>query len=121
MRACAAKRSSRCPAYPKQRRPTPTIGLRWRDPRDLGVALTQDISRGLKTFEPNLYLYDSYPGGVGLSAPLYKLVRRLLAGASELLASCSCEAGCPSCVGPIGEVGERGKEAAARILAELLA
>ncbi len=90
------------------------------DPRDLGVALTEDISGGLKTFEPNLYLYDSYPGGVGLSAPLYKMARRLLTGASELLAACSCEAGCPSCVGPIGEVGERGKEAAARILAELL-
>ena len=33
---------------------------------------------------------------------------------------CPCEAGCPSCVGPVGEVGERGKEVAARILAELL-
>ena len=90
------------------------------DPRDLGVALTEDISGGLKTFEPNLYLYDSYPGGVGQSAPLHKMTRRLLAGAAEMLASCPCEAGCPSCVGPIGEVGERGKEAAARILAELL-
>jgi pantothenate kinase len=29
--------------------------------------------------------------------------------------------GCPSCVGPVGEVGARGKEAAARIVAALLA
>ena len=83
------------------------------DPRDLGVALTEDISGGLKIFEPNLYLFDSYPGGVGLSAPLHKMTRRLLAGAAEMLAGCPCEAGCPSCVGPVGEVGERGKEVAA--------
>ncbi len=91
------------------------------DPRDLGVALTEDITGGLKSFEPDLYLYDNYPGGVGLSAPLYRMRRRLLRGAAELLAGCPCEAGCPSCVGPVGEVGDRGKEAAGRILAELLA
>jgi DEAD/DEAH box helicase domain-containing protein len=90
------------------------------DPRDLGVALSEDISGGLETFEPNLYLYDMYPGGVGQSAPLYRLAPRLLRQTAELLAACGCEAGCPSCVGPAGEVGERGKEVAARMLAELL-
>ena len=45
------------------------------DPRDLGVALTEDISGGLLAWEPNLYLYDSYSGGVGLSAPLYPAQR----------------------------------------------
>jgi DEAD/DEAH box helicase domain-containing protein len=91
------------------------------DPRDLGVSITEDISGELKTFEPNLYLYDNYPGGIGQSAALFKLAARLLEGASKLLRSCTCESGCPSCVGPIGEVGERGKEIAGRILAELLA
>ncbi len=91
------------------------------DARDLGVALTEDIAGGLTIFEPNLYLYDNYPGGVGLSAPLFKMRRRLLESAAEMLASCPCQAGCPSCVGPAGEVGERGKEAASRFLAELLA
>ncbi len=91
------------------------------DPRDLGVAITEDISGGLKSFEPNLYLYDSYPGGVGLSAPLHAMAARLLEAAAELLAACPCHAGCPSCVGPVGEVGDRGKHAASRILAELLA
>jgi DEAD/DEAH box helicase domain-containing protein len=90
------------------------------DVRDLGVAFTEDATGGLKTFEPNLYLYDNYPGGVGLSAPLYRMRRRLLEGASELLAGCPCEAGCPSCVGPAGEIGDRGKAVAARILAGLL-
>ncbi len=87
------------------------------DPRDLGVALTE--TPGGEHYEPNLYLYDNYPGGVGLSAPLHKMRERLLRGAAELLAACGCEAGCPSCVGPAGEVGARGKEAAARILERL--
>jgi DEAD/DEAH box helicase domain-containing protein len=91
------------------------------DPRDLGVALSEEIAGGLETFEPNLYLYDAYPGGIGQSAPLYRLTLRLLRQTAELLAGCGCEAGCPSCVGPVGEVGERGKEVAARILSELLA
>jgi DEAD/DEAH box helicase domain-containing protein len=90
------------------------------DPRDLGVSITEDIGGSLTAFEPNLYLYDNYPGGIGQSAALYKLAPRLLDGAAKLLAACPCEAGCPSCVGPIGEVGERGKEVAGRILKELL-
>ena len=79
-----------------------------------------DIAGSLAAFEPNLYLYDNYPGGIGQSAALYKLAPRLLDGAAKLLAACPCEAGCPSCVGPIGEVGERGKEVAGRIIKELL-
>src|ERR1051325_2007763 len=90
------------------------------DPHDLGVSITEAIS-GVKTFEPNLYLYDNYPGGIGQSAALFRLVPRLLEGAAKLLGSCSCDSGCPSCVGPVGEVGERGKEVAGRILVELMA
>ena len=44
----------------------------------------------------------------------------LLRQTAELIAACGCEAGCPSCVGPAGETGERGKEVAAQILAELI-
>jgi DEAD/DEAH box helicase domain-containing protein len=90
------------------------------DPRDLGVALSEEIAGGLETFEPNLYLYDNYPGGIGQSAPLYRLTPELLRQTAGLLAACACESGCPSCVGPSGETGERGKLVAARILAELL-
>ena len=91
------------------------------DPRDLGVAFGEDIGQGLKVYEPDLFLYDNYPGGVGQSAPLFKMTRKLLGHARDLLAACECEAGCPSCVGPAGEVGECGKQAASRILEELLA
>jgi DEAD/DEAH box helicase domain-containing protein len=89
------------------------------DPRDLGVALTEDIAGSLAAWEPNLYLFDGYPGGVGLSAPLFRMSDRLLAQTAELIAGCGCEAGCPACVGPVGEIGDRGKEAAAKILQRL--
>jgi len=80
------------------------------DPHDLGVGRSQ---------EPNLYLYDAYPGGIGLAAPLYRLAPQLLRQTAQLIAGCGCDNGCPACVGPTGEIGERGKEVAARILAEL--
>ena len=48
------------------------------DPHDLGVALSEEIAGGLVAFEPNLYLYDAYPGGAGQSAPLYRLSDRLV-------------------------------------------
>jgi DEAD/DEAH box helicase domain-containing protein len=86
------------------------------DPRDLGVALTEDISGGMVAWEPNLYLYDNYAGGVGLSAPLFRLSGRLLQQTRELIEGCRCEVGCPACVGPVGEIGERGKEVALEVL-----
>jgi DEAD/DEAH box helicase domain-containing protein len=88
------------------------------DPRDLGVALSEQVE-GVAVFEPDLYLYDAYPGGIGQSAPLYRLTADLLRKTAGLLAACGCEAGCPSCVGPSGEVGERGKLVAQRLLAEM--
>ena len=79
------------------------------------------LTKRLTTFEPNLYLYDNYPGGIGQSQPLFALCKRLLTGAMDVLTACLCQDGCPACVGPIGEVGERGKQSALRILSELLA
>jgi DEAD/DEAH box helicase domain-containing protein len=88
------------------------------DPRDLGLAIG---TREDKEFEPNLYLYDNYPGGIGQSAPLFQLAGRALAQTKELIASCPCADGCPSCVGPVGEVGENGKRAALQMLEPLTA
>ncbi|HEV2298582.1 MAG TPA: Zn-binding domain-containing protein, partial [Candidatus Acidoferrales bacterium] len=71
-------------------------------------------------FEPNLYLYDAYPGGIGFSEPLYRTSEILLERARDLIAACPCEKGCPSCVGPLGERQEHAKEAALEILRRLL-
>src|SRR5579859_2864903 len=67
-------------------------------------------------FEPNLYLYDAYPGGIGFSEPLFRAHQLLIEKTRELIAGCECEDGCPSCVGPAGDLVPRAKEAALAIL-----
>jgi DEAD/DEAH box helicase domain-containing protein len=107
------------------------------DRHDLGVALGDNgqgearIERGLRRlvapqapapgddYEPQIFIYDAYPGGIGLSEPLYRLHDRLLAESQALIVKCPCRDGCPSCVGPAGEVGSRGKEVALAILAAI--
>lgn len=70
-------------------------------------------------FEPNLYLYDAYPGGIGFSEPLYRDCHQLFARTHQLIQACPCASGCPSCVGPASDNGERTKEVALAILARL--
>ena len=55
------------------------------------------------TMQPTLYIYDSYPGGVGFSEKLFELHRELFETALVMIDGCSCESGCPSCVGPLNE------------------
>lgn len=96
-----------------ERPPTPGSEIEWEDAANLEAAATLAEK---ELFEPNLYLYDAYPGGIGFSEPLYRVHDLLLAKTRELIAGCPCENGCPSCVGP---VGERAKEAALAILSRL--
>jgi len=109
------------------------------DRHDLGVALGDNSqgeamvdrdARGLQRlrqepapgddYEPNIFIYDNYPGGIGLSEPLFRLHDRLVAESQSLIASCPCRDGCPSCVGPAGEVGSQGKEVALALLRVIL-
>jgi len=71
-------------------------------------------------FEPNLYLYDAYPGGIGFSEPLFQAHELLAEKTRELIQACPCEAGCPSCVGPAGDLAPKAKEAALAILERLI-
>jgi DEAD/DEAH box helicase domain-containing protein len=82
---------------------------------DLAISAMADT----EFFEPNLFLYDAYPGGIGFSDPLFRACDLLLARTRALIESCECESGCPSCVGPAGERGEKAKEAALAILSRL--
>ncbi len=70
-------------------------------------------------FEPNLYIYDAYPGGIGFSEPLFRAHDLLIHKTRELIAACACDGGCPSCVGPAGDLAPRAKEAALAILDRL--
>jgi DEAD/DEAH box helicase domain-containing protein len=70
-------------------------------------------------FEPNLYLFDAYPGGIGFSEPLFRTHALLMQKTRELISACACDQGCPSCVGPAGDLAPRAKEAALAILDRL--
>lgn len=67
------------------------------DPRDIGVA---ERVRDPHFEQPALYVYDSYPGGSGLSEAFLGKLAEILSAARELVHDCPCEEGCPSCVGP---------------------
>jgi DEAD/DEAH box helicase domain-containing protein len=73
-------------------------------------------------FRPAVFLYDNYPGGVGLAAPLFDQREQVTAGAARLIRECECRHGCPACVGPIlASDEERGfspKAAALTVLAQ---
>ena len=99
-----------------ERPPSPGSQIGWEETPDLKTATALAEK---EFFEPNLYLYDAYPGGIGFSEPLYRAQNLLLMKTRELIAACPCENGCPSCVGPVGERGERAKEAALAILSRL--
>ncbi|HLZ10693.1 MAG TPA: DEAD/DEAH box helicase, partial [Chloroflexota bacterium] len=71
------------------------------DPRDLGV---YSETRGPFTQLPTVFVYDSVPGGVGFAERLYGSYEQLIRAAADLVDQCSCDSGCPSCVGaPIGD------------------
>ena len=82
-----------------------------------------DVGISIDTEEqcPRIFIYDNYPGGIGFSAPLFRMHEELLAATERLIAECPCESGCPGCVGPIGNTGPLAKTAALRILGLLRA
>lgn len=45
-----------------------------------------------------IFIYDGYPGGVGLSKRGYEIIEGLLQKTLHLISECPCEQGCPSCI-----------------------
>jgi DEAD/DEAH box helicase domain-containing protein len=79
------------------------------DPTDIR---TQAMLRAPFSDRPTIYLYETYPGGVGFSEKLYTHHHRMMEAAISLLSECSCKEGCPSCIGPSVEVGGHAKSGA---------
>ena len=87
------------------------------EPHNLGVF---SELRSPLNGRPAIYLYDQVPAGVGFSEALYELYGELLARAEELVSSCPCADGCPSCVGPATAEGAGGKQATLVLLRRLM-
>ena len=99
-----------------ERPPAPGMEAEGMTPMRMEAALGANAK---EFFEPNLYLFDAYPGGIGFSEPLFRAQELLIRKTRELIQACPCEQGCPSCVGPAGDLALRAKEAALAILDRL--
>jgi DEAD/DEAH box helicase domain-containing protein len=65
------------------------------DRNDIGgvsMALHPDTGR------PQVFIYDNYPGGVGITEKGFAIIDQLWQAALTIIAECPCEEGCPSCI-----------------------
>jgi len=65
------------------------------DQRDLGgvsYPVHPDVGSGC------LFVYDGYPGGVGIARSAFDRLGEVLAAVADMIQGCSCQDGCPSCV-----------------------
>jgi DEAD/DEAH box helicase domain-containing protein len=94
-------------------------------PSEAGVVVTRESAwaRLLQAaeFTPTIYLHDNQPGGIGLAERIFQVLPDLLARGLQTIQSCGCRSGCPSCVGPVNEVGRRAKPVALALLKRLVA
>ncbi len=88
-----------------------------------GAVATRESTRQrllqAERFTPTIHLYDAHAGGIGLAERLFDVLPLLLERGRQTLEACPCRWGCPSCVGPVNEVGRRAKATAAALLREL--
>ncbi len=92
-------------------------------PRDIRLKMlkeAENIIFSQENFEPNIFIYDNFPGGIGLSPSLFELEKKLLEYCMKTIHVCPCKEGCPSCVGPVKESGAFAKQVALDILRKIL-
>ncbi|WP_181686420.1 DEAD/DEAH box helicase [Halorhabdus salina] len=65
------------------------------DRRDIGGLSTPHHPH---TDRSTIFIYDGYPGGVGIAQAGYESIGDLAATTHELVADCDCDDGCPACV-----------------------
>ncbi len=87
---------------------------------DADIAMLSEPKSILNDGLPAILVYDTIPGGVGLSNQLFEDHRFWLERAAEMIRDCPCEDGCPACVGPFGEEGYGSKRESLALLEGLL-
>jgi len=50
------------------------------------------------TNQAQVFIYDAFPGGVGIAEEGFRRLRELWRATLELIQGCPCEDGCPSCI-----------------------
>ncbi|MDZ4247399.1 MAG: Zn-binding domain-containing protein, partial [Dehalococcoidia bacterium] len=65
------------------------------DRNDIGGVST---SLHWETGRPQIFIYDAYPGGIGIAEKGFEIIEELWETTLKLIKDCPCEEGCPSCV-----------------------
>ncbi|MEK3808343.1 DEAD/DEAH box helicase [Bacillus sp. FSL H8-0547] len=66
------------------------------DPSDISVVPQMKATHN---DQPTVFLYDKYPGGVGLAGKVFETMEIVLGETNAMISGCPCETGCPSCTG----------------------
>jgi len=83
------------------------------DPRDIGAVA---VRRSPVQQRATAYLYDKYPGGIGIAQKVHSLHGEIVAAAHNQVMECACPFGCPSCIGAGLELSELGKKSTLLLL-----
>jgi DEAD/DEAH box helicase domain-containing protein len=59
-----------------------------------GVSTPHHPDTGMAT----VFIYDGYPGGIGIAEATFHRLEELLRVTADMISSCPCEDGCPSCI-----------------------
>ena len=50
------------------------------------------------TGKAQIFIYDAYPGGIGIAEKGFDMITELWQATLEAIAECPCQYGCPSCI-----------------------
>lgn len=87
------------------------------DPRDFRA---YSMLRAPFDQRPTIYLWDRYPGGIGIARKVFGMDRKVLNTAHKMVSECSCADGCPACIGPQLERSGPTKATTIFLLSQLL-
>ncbi len=89
-------------------------------PDAAGTAMEGPFAPMVDAYDPTVFIFEAYPGGIGFAELLFEEHQRLLSSARNLIGNCPCLQGCPTCVGPTLEVGLSSKAIALAIIDRIL-
>ena len=84
------------------------------------IHVNTDPACSMANGDPAVILYDSVPGGIGLSEKAHDILPDLLKESGNIVQKCTCLDGCPACVGPVAQNGEGSKRVVSIMLDYLL-
>ncbi|MGE6260265.1 DEAD/DEAH box helicase [Heyndrickxia sporothermodurans] len=86
------------------------------DPHDIHVV---PQIKAVHNEMPTVFIYDRYPGGIGLSEKIYENLQDVIRKTYVMIKQCRCDSGCPSCIGLEG-TSSKTKVVALQLLKHLI-